>query len=136
MSISKLYSDHFTYEELQCPLSKEIECQPGFIFELEKLRKEYAKPMLVTSCCRSEARNKMIGGHPKSLHMMENPFYQVGGKPLQTCAIDIQRPDGVSLYRLIAIAVQNSWTVGVSDTFIHLDMRSRFLEMPPRIYTY
>ena len=125
------YSQHFTVQELECPSTKVIKLEPGFISDLEELRMLFDEPMIVTSCCRSLVHNQKIGGHPRSLHMFNNTFYGT-----DTCAIDIKRPNSLQLHVLISCAVALEWSVGIADTFIHLDMRSKYTSLLPSVYTY
>lgn len=125
------YSEHFSVSELQCPATKKIALQNGFIEELELLRSKYSKPMAVTSCCRSEEHNKKIGGHSRSLHIMGNPYHDT-----DTCAVDIRRPHGTDLHRLLSIALECGWSVGLARSFVHLDRRTQFINLRPVIYTY
>lgn len=129
--MSSRYSAHFSARELQCPQTEIIQLAKGFLDELEALRREYDAPMRVTSCCRSQPYNNEILGHRTSFHMFDNPHYNT-----DTCAIDIIRPAGPLLHRLVAIATQRSWSIGIDRQFIHLDMRSRYAELPARIFIY
>lgn len=124
-------SKHFTRAELACRGSGELKLADGFLEALEALREVYGYPMVVTSCCRSVAHNKAIGGHPRSLHLIGNPHWGT-----DTCALDIQRPSGDRLHKLISFALRQGWSVGLAGDFVHLDRRSRYLQLPPTFYTY
>ncbi len=126
-----MFSPHFSKRELACPLTGEIKLQEGFIDDLEELRVEYGLPMSVTSGCRSQAHNAVVGGHPHSLHMIDNEHHDT-----DTCAVDISRPRGPDLLKLVKIAIGKGWSIGIADTFIHLDMRSKYTNRQPTIYTY
>jgi len=130
------YSEHFTVDELQCPTTKKIILQPGFIEELEELRLAYGRPMNGESGCRSTQHNRWLisrgyRASPNSFHLYANPKYGT-----DTCAIDIRRPAGPDLHKLISIATAKGWTVGVAGSFIHLDLRARYTDLSPTIYTY
>ena len=130
------YSDHFTVEELQCPTAHKIVLQQGFINELEALRVEYGHGMAVNSGCRTQDHNKWLisrgyNASPNSLHLINNPKYGT-----DTCAVDIARPSGELYHRLLKIALPRGWTVGVAQTFIHLDLRAHYTNLKPIIYTY
>ncbi len=130
------YSAHFTIEELQCPTAKKIVLQDGFIDELEDLRLEYGHGMSVTSGCRSDEHNKWLitrgyKASPHSLHLIGNLKYGT-----DTCAVDIKRPSGELYHRLLKLALPRGWTVGVAQSFIHLDLRAHYTNWKPIIYTY
>lgn len=104
----------------------------GFLNALELLRIGYDRPMIITSGCRSPEHNAAIGGHPRSLHLTENPHHNLQG----ACAVDIKRPVGSDLHRLLHAATSLGWSIGIAKTFVHLDKRSRYTPLPPVIYTY
>ncbi len=136
-------SDHFRVSELACPLTGVIKTatnyfgdggvKDNFIFDLEELRTVYDKPMIVNSCCRSLEHNNAVGGHVRSLHMFNNSAHGC-----DTCAIDIDRPDGDDLAALIEHALSLGWSVGLANTFIHLDQRTKYTKdkLKKRFYTY
>ncbi len=105
----------FTHTELRCPNTRTGRLAPGFAEELANLRLWYDKPMIVNSCCRSREYSRSIGGHPRSLHVWDNPWHPTGG----TCAIDIAGVDP----KLIELALKEGWSVGVYSGFTHLDRR-------------
>lgn len=122
---------YFTDEELACPTTGLLITEDGFLEELDELRHEYGSPMVVTSCCRSLEHNTKVGGHPTSFHLIGNSKYGTN-----TCAIDIKRPEGPRLFRLLKLASKRDWTIGIADTFVHLDLRSRYTDRLPTVYTY
>lgn len=130
------YSAHFTVEELQCPTAKEIKLQDGFIDDLEDLRIEYGRPMAVNSGGRSKEHNDWLisigePASPNSLHLIDNKKYGT-----DTIAVDIKRPGIVDLADLIEIALKRGWTVRVANSFVHLDMRSKYTKLPRHFDTY
>lgn len=124
-------TDHFTVEELQCPDSGIIQLCYGFDDELEALRTAYGEPMFINSACRDPEYNRRIGGHYRSLHMFENEYHGT-----DTCAVDIIRPAGPELARLVKHALNLNWSVGIANTFIHLDQRTKYAGLKQRIYSY
>ena len=124
-------SEHFSEGELRCSSTGGLAFHEGFIKHLEKLRIEYALPMVVTSCCRSADYNTRIKGHPRSLHIYDNPAHGADG----TLALDISRPNGTDLAHLVHMGLLWGWSVGIANTFIHLDRR-RDIGMEQRIFTY
>ena len=109
----------FSHDELKCKLTGEVKLAPRFEGELLTLRRVFARPMIVTSCCRSWQHNKNEGGHEHSLHVYDKPHHPTGG----TVAIDIRCPDGVYMLELIGIARSLGWSIGVARWGLHLDRR-------------
>lgn len=127
---------YFTHEELMCPTLGIVVLQTRFADRLRFLRIKYGKPMVVTSCCRSDSHNKWLqergyAASPNSFHLIDNPKYFTN-----TCAIDIKRPDGDDLANLIKIALNEGWSVGIANSFIHLDRRSDYTSLPRIVYNY
>lgn len=114
----------FSHEELKCRHCDGAVLAHGFENALIALRVAFNNPMTVTSCCRCEAHNSNVGGHPKSLHVYDFPAHPTAG----TAAIDIAGAIGARALRLISLAYQQGWSVGLnfSRNFIHLDRRNDF----------
>lgn len=128
---------YFRSEELACPTTGEIRLAKGFAEELLKLRKAFGEAMIVTSCCRSPEHNKKLireglPAHPKSLHLTQSPHREIDG----CCAIDIAVLNSGYAWRLARIALSLDWSVGLAKTFIHLDLRKRFINRPPAFFAY
>lgn len=129
-------SPHFTEAEFACPTTGHLKFCDGFLDELEDLRVEYDRAMIVQSGCRAEAHNEWLirrgyKASPNSFHLMGNKKYGT-----DTCALDIARPNGRDAHRLVSIATRRKWTVGWAKTFIHLDLRVKYTQLPPVIYDY
>jgi hypothetical protein len=132
-----MISEHFTESEMADPATGETKFAMHFIRKLETLRTDYGHPMIVTSGCRSQEHNEWLKrrgyqASPNSFHLMDNPKYQTGG----TCAVDIARPNGNDLATLIGLALSQGWSIGIANTFIHLDLRTHYTALPQVIYTY
>ena len=110
----------FSEDELRCKGSGELNLAPGFLGMLIHLREVYNEPMVVNSCCRSTEHNDRVGGHIRSLHLTDNVHYGCA-----TLAIDISTHgmDGSDIRDLIDLATAAGWSVGIAETFIHLDAR-------------
>ena len=121
----------FSAEELADPDTSRVKLAPGFAPALRDLRIDYGRPMVVTSCCRSAAYNEHIGGNPRSLHVWDDPHHDTGG----TAAIDITMTDATERRRLVACAITRGWSVGVAQTFLHLDRRD-IAGLPAALFTY
>jgi hypothetical protein len=123
-------------EEFADPTTGEVKFQPGFLDDLEKLRVEYDKPMIGTSGCRTTEHNEWLlrrgyKASPNSLHLIGNEKYGT-----DTCAVDIARPNGADAHLLVKLATKHLWTVGWAKTFIHLDRRAAYTDLPAIIYDY
>lgn len=130
---TKISLKHFQHVELACNCGcDQAALAPGFGDSLEALRNAFGKPMPVNSCCRCRRHNNSIGGHVRSLHLMDNPYHETGG----TCAIDIAMVDAADRARLIEVALRNGWSVGVASNFIHLDRRTRYIGLAKVVFHY
>jgi uncharacterized protein YcbK (DUF882 family) len=129
-------SEHFTHKELADPTTGEVKLQDGFIEDLELLRQAYGEPMIINSGCRSQAHNAWLKqrGYPAS----DNSFHLIGNKKYGTdcCAVDVAMPTPALRHRLIRLATDMNWTVGLAKRFIHLDRRARYTNLPPIVYFY
>jgi len=121
----------FTRAELACRRRGGLRLAPGFAEALVALRLAFGRPMRVTSCCRSAAHNRAIGGHPRSLHVFDEPAHETGG----TVAIDIAIPDGGYARALAGAALERGWSVGVARGFLHLDRRD-LAGLAPALFGY
>ena len=124
--------DHFSYSELACPTTDQVRLAAGFGEALEKLRIKLDAPIYLTSACRSPMHNAKVDGHPRSLHLIVNGHWGTGG----TCAVDVVANDGEFKAKLITLALDQDWSVGVASNFIHLDQRSRYCGLPQVVYHY
>ena len=124
--------DHFSRSELACPTTDQVRLAAGFGEALERLRVELDEPMHLTSACRSPLHNAKINGHPQSLHLTINSLWGTGG----TCAVDVGANNGEFKAKLITLALDQEWSVGVASNFIHLDQRSRYTELPQVVCHY
>ncbi len=124
--------DHFSRSELACPTTDELRLATGFGEALERLRVELDEPIYLNSACRSPAHNAKINGHPRSLHLVINSHWGTGG----CCAVDVSATDGEYRAKLITLALDQEWSVGVASNFIHLDQRSRYCGLPQVVYHY
>lgn len=113
--------DFFPEHELACKGTGVIKLNPDFAEALVKLRTEYGRPLSPTSVCRTPEHNTKVGGHPRSLHLTENPVHNTNG----TCAIDIAWRTWSTERKLefAQLAYKRGWSVGLHDGFIHLDWR-------------
>ena len=103
---------YFTYEEFDSPdvqgsgqmMSEDL------ILILESVRNELGKPVVITSGYRTEAHNEKVGGKPNSSH-------------LKGLAADIACKDSKYRFELIRELIEHGIDrIGVSDTFVHIDI--------------
>ena len=97
---------------------------------LERLRVELDEPIYITSACRSPLHNAKINGHPQSLHLVINSLWGTGG----TCAVDVGAIGGEFKAKLITLALDQEWSVGVVSNFIHRDQRTHYCGLPQVVY--
>lgn len=121
----------FSRDELACPTTGELVLAPGFGAALDSLRAAFGAPMRLSSACRTVERNRRIGGHPRSLHLIGNEAHGT-----DTCAVDVVILDGVSRAKLMSTALASDWSVGVASNFIHIDRRSDHTDLPQVVYHY
>lgn len=77
---------------------------------LDALREEFGEPMVITSASRCSKRNAQVGGRPGSYHKLGLAF-------------DVFCPDGVYMRRLLTLALDHGFSIGIKAKMIHLDMR-------------
>tara|TARA_R100001143_G_scaffold36703_1_gene34247 strand:- start:2295 stop:2687 length:393 start_codon:yes stop_codon:yes gene_type:complete len=127
---------YFTEEELQCPSAKIVKLADGFGQKLDDLREMLDRPMTLTSACRTSSHidSLLERGYPaskNSFHLIDNPKYGT-----DTCAVDVSVPDSEYRKELISVALQEGWTVGVAKSFIHIDKRVDYTDLPQIVYIY
>lgn len=142
---------NFTADELRCRGTGLLQLAPGFGQALQGLRDaltnhfvrrygpsgEQVARMVVSSCCRAKEHNDRpaaaggAGGHPRSLHIGDQPHWPTGG----ACAVDIVARAGEvregaasDEYRevLTSIAWARGWSIGHAPWGLHLDLRTEY----------
>ena len=122
----------FSHAELATRDTLEVRLATGFAEELIRLRVLFGRPMHVTSCSRTQAHNREVRGHPRSLHLMDNPVHDIDG----TAAIDVRVDGGSPAVRgLVVVALRLGWSVGLAKSFVHLDYRA-LANLPPAAFGY
>jgi len=126
--------EHFKAIELACACCQKIRLAAGFANHLVVLRLTYGRPMLLTSCCRCSAHNQAVGGHPNSAHLCDKPTKHTETVDHGTCGIDVANPSD----RLIKVAMALGWSVGIAQTFVHLDRIADYSQLKnyQRLYFY
>jgi hypothetical protein len=121
---------YFEDHELWCSCCHKMQFQDGFKPALDELREICGFPFVPTSCCRCSEHNDRVGGHPRSLHVIDNKAHKC-----DTLAIDLKIVDSYRRGKLIRLALYTNWSVGVASNFIHLDKRS-LIGLPQVLYHY
>lgn len=100
--------------------------QDGFydeatLVQLGFLRAAMRRPMKINSGPRSLKHNKAIGGKDDSMHLYEGPGHEEG-----CVALDISTAgwSEEEVERLVTLAWSYGWSVGVANSFVHIDCRS------------
>jgi hypothetical protein len=127
---------YFTEEELQCPSAKIVKLADGFGDKLDGLRDSLDSPMQLTSACRTSSHidSLLERGYPaskNSFHLIDNPKYGT-----DTCAVDVAVPDNEYRRDIIKLALAKGWTVGVAKSFVHIDRRIDYTDLPQIVYVY
>lgn len=122
------HSKYFTSEEMACTETGEEHMDAGFMRTLDMLRKEYGKPMIVTSAYRDP-----------ELHPIEARKSQPGAHGYGRAADILVR--GAEAHEFLALAVKHFPRVGVqqkgSGRFIHVDNMTSDDGFPsPHIWSY
>lgn len=99
---------------------------------LRDTREFFRRPIILNSACRSKEYNESIGGHPRSLHVYDQPYWPTCG----CIAFDIARQDDEYDADLIMTFWRFGWSVGVSGSFIHVDARTVVLGMEQKFWYY
>jgi len=124
--------ENFSPDEMRCKGSGMLIVSDQFMDALQTLREEFSRPMFLTSACRSAAHNNSVGGHPRSLHVCDEP----ARKEQQGClAVDVTVVDGSYRGHLVATAWRLGWSVGWHKTFVHLDRRD-FVALKQTTFDY
>lgn len=112
---------NFLASELACPCCGKIQFHTHFEYHLYDLRLDMDRPLVLNSACRCSEHNKTEDGHPRSLHLTENPVHATLG----SCAVDIAWRDwlAVDKKKLVNLARFNGWSVGIANGFCHIDRR-------------
>lgn len=128
-----LPNKYFTEEELTGGGKNSPVFHDNFLYELYALRVAFDLSMVITSGARDPEYNKSVGGHPRSLHLTDNPVHPTNG--CMAVDVDITRYREDDVESLIEIAWDTRWSIGIAKTFIHLDRRVD-IGLPQHKYYY
>ncbi len=102
----------FSKKELACRCCGKCNLTENFQEKITQLRVEYGQPMKINSCFRCEKHNKNIGGARNSYHK-------------KGMAFDVKCGNSKDKAKLVKIALNIGFSVGVYNSFIHLDTREK-----------
>lgn len=109
-------TDHFDTREFACQCGECGETGEGIsrllVYTLEDIRRQFGKPMIVTSGIRCPQHNEKVGGANHSRHL-----------PRTADAADIRVDSDDDRFILEKLAKDKGCSVGVADNFIHIDVR-------------
>jgi hypothetical protein len=130
----------FSIQELACSHCGAGRLAPGFSTRLVELRVIFNEPMVLNSACRCKEYNSTpvieggVGGHPRSLHVFDFPEWPTEG----CCAVDVRTYGKGRAYRdrLIAASRGLGWSIGFGKSFLHLDRRTDYTDLPRAEFGY
>lgn len=103
---------YFTYEEFDSPDiqgSGQMMCDT-IIQMLDEVRKEYGRPIRISSGYRTESWNEKVGGVKDSSH-------------LKGLAADIQIKSSRERFELLYLLIKYNFNrIGIANSFIHVDI--------------
>jgi uncharacterized protein YcbK (DUF882 family) len=123
--------DYFTHNELECKCGcEDASMKPEFMKTLVEIRKEFDRPMVITSAFRCKEHNDSIGGAKDSPH-----------RHGQAVDVSVNLKDA---YDLICLSIRKGMTgIGVKQNglmagrFIHLDNMKEAKGRPrPTVWSY
>lgn len=120
---------YFPKHELACQGCGVVHLDIRFAAALPALRQAWGAPLTPTSVCRTPSHNTAVGGHPRSLHLTGNPYHPTNG----CMAADFAWPDDKLAFA--RLAWQMGWSVGLHDSFIHVDRRAD-IGLQKRVFLY
>lgn len=122
---------NFSQSELGCRCCSTIRYHPQFIELLEELRAK-TFPLHVISGSRCQTNNAKIGGHPSSLHLLDNHKYKC---PTIACDVSMQSFSDEEKRQLYQEAHKLGFSCGLKDNSIHLDLRG-LVNLPQATFFY
>lgn len=111
---------YFSDDELACKGSGLVMLDPRFEAALYIYRVQVDMTLHPSSCCRSLAHNRSVGGASSSYHLFEG----VNDGRMGSLAIDLKVTDSVKRAIMVSTALSLGWSVLIYDTFIHIDRRT------------
>jgi zinc D-Ala-D-Ala carboxypeptidase len=110
---------NFRKQEFDCRHTGKNEMKHQFMQVLQAIRKEYGRPMTVTSGYR----------HPT--HPVEARKLRSDGEHTRGMCCDIACTSGIERFRLVELALKHGITrIGIAKNFIHLGLGGQGLPSP------
>lgn len=134
---------YFSAYELQCKCGCGLfRLHPSFDIELDILREQFGRPLVIRSACRCKKHNDTpaadggAGGHVRSLHVADLSAHADKGQA-GCLAVDVSTPDGTQRGYLFSVAWKLGWSIGWNSDheFLHLDRRV-MIGMPQTTFDY
>ena len=113
---------YFDTNETQCKGSGVVKLDPNFAVHMPYLRHTWGGPLMLNSCCRSPEHNDAVGGHPRSLHLTDNPSHPSQGA--MACDVRWASWPQKKQLRFARLAWSLGWSVGLHHSFCHVDRRA------------
>lgn len=127
---------YFPAHECACKGTGVIKMDPYFADAMPRLREAWGEPLTPNSICRTPEHNARERGHPRSLHLTDNPVWPTVG----AMAADIRWRDWhrAEKLRFARLAWSMGWAVGLHDSFCHVDRRGDLDHpgLPRRVFLY
>lgn len=121
MAHTNKITNDFSYSEFACKCGRSVcpeksgrNIDEQFVMQLQMIRDEYGKPMVVSSGVRCPEHNRTVGGVLGSFHT----------KFLGAKAADIIVEHPKDRHTLVRLATSLGLSVGIAAHYIHLDSRS------------
>ena len=111
----------FTRSELACKGTGVIKLDRRFAVRLPQLRIEWGDALYPTSVCRTPEHNESVGGHKRSLHLTDNPVHDTDG--CMAADVSWRNWSTERKLRFARLAWSLGWSVGLHDSFCHIDRR-------------
>ena len=110
--INRKLTKNFSYKELMCKCGcEQMNIDPTLLNKLQLLRERCGFPLVITSGYRCSQ-------HPEERNKKEPGMHNKG------LAVDIAKPQGERAYTILVNALALGFKgIGVSNSFIHLDLR-------------
>ena len=115
-------SEHFTTQDMNCCCGCGLTVSTELLKKLEDLYLRLREPIVVKSAARCESWNTVYGGASGSYH-------------LSGSAVDVEVKSSAHLFRLVTFGYAAGFRgIGVSERFVHLDLRS--VPSPAVLFVY
>lgn len=103
-------------------LRKEFECKCGCGFDtvdaellsvLQEMRDHFSRRVIITSACRCESHNRLVGGSSASYHLLA-----------RAADVVVETVDAHRVYAYLDELSKDRFGIGLYKDFVHFDTRS------------